>query len=36
MTADIAKKILQEQIAKIGDQYEAFEVQFMGGEPLSL
>lgn len=34
MTVSRAKKILTEQICKVEDKYDAFEVQFMGGEPL--
>ena len=34
MSADKAKAILSKHIAEIDERYDAFEVQFMGGEPL--
>lgn len=34
MDAKKAKGIIQEQIAKLSDEYDSVEVQFMGGEPL--
>lgn len=34
MSVEKAKEVLSEQIANIDDYYDAFEVQFMGGEPL--
>lgn len=34
MDADMAKRYIQRQVERLGDEYAAFEVQFMGGEPL--
>lgn len=34
MTADRAKRIIQDQLSLLGDEYDYVEIQFMGGEPL--
>ena len=34
MSANKAKEYIQKQVEKLDDEYESFEVQFMGGEPL--
>lgn len=34
MTVDRAKRIIQEQMSSLKDDYDSVEIQFMGGEPL--
>ena len=34
MNVEKAKEYILKQVNKLGDEYDSFEVQFMGGEPL--